>query len=229
MLKRRKLPSVTDNIAKRKQLRVLQGFRWPEIKEKPDAAEAVIAVRTLLKYIGEDPDRPGLLDTPLRVIKAWKHDWGLGYDTAFVKNQTTSIFRGQFDDGAENYNQMIAVRKIRFTSHCEHHMAEFSGTVDIAYIPRRKGSVLGLSKLVRIVELYSKRLQIQERLTNQIADFLDNNLKPSGVGVIVRATHSCMCSRGVHQYEPIAVTSALRGEMMTEPEVRAEFLQLVRQ
>lgn len=224
---------------KRKQLRTLQGFtpgkagkvaiQWPKITKAPDAAEAIIAVRTLLAYIGEDPDREGLKGTPLRVIKAWRNDWGLGYNTTYIKNQTGSIMRGQFADGAENYNQMIAVRKIRFTSHCEHHMAQFTGTVDIAYIPRKKGPVVGLSKLVRIVDLFSKRLQIQERLTNQIADFLDNNLKPDAIGVIIKATHSCMCSRGVHQYEPIAVTSALRGDMLNQSEVRAEFLALVRQ
>lgn len=202
-------------------------LRWPKIEKKPTAAEAVIAIRTLIKYIGDDPDRSGLLNTPLRVIKAWKNDWGLGYDPFYVRNQTKSILGGQFDDEAESYNAMICVRKINFDSFCEHHMAIFSGTVDIAYIPTPDGKILGLSKLVRVVNIFSKRLQIQERLTTQIADFIEEKCNPIGVGVIVRAKHSCMCSRGVKQHETEAVTSALRGEIYSEPEVRDEFLRLV--
>lgn len=196
-------------------------------RKTPSYSQALEAVSTLIRWIGDDPARQGLIGTPDRVLRAWKDDWGIGYSEEYKEVQKESILRGQFNDGSENYNQMIAVRKIRFTSHCEHHMAQFSGTVDIAYIPRKKGPVVGLSKPVRIVDLFSRRLQIQERLTNQIADFLNDNLKPDGVGVIIRATHSCMCSRGVRQYETEAITSALRGEMLSEPEVRDEFLRLV--
>ena len=213
-------------IGRKRQLKQKQ-LRWPKIEKKPTAAEAVIAIRTLIKYIGDDPDRSGLLNTPLRVIKAWKNDWGLGYDPFYVRNQTKSILGGQFDDEAESYNAMICVRKINFDSFCEHHMAIFSGTVDIAYIPTPDGKILGLSKLVRVVNIFSKRLQIQERLTTQIADFIEEKCNPIGVGVIVRAKHSCMCSRGVKQHETEAVTSALRGEIYSEPEVRDEFLRLV--
>lgn len=200
-------------------------IRWPKIDKKPSAAEVVIAIRTLIKYIGDDPDRPGLVDTPLRVIKAWKNDWGLGYDHNFIRVQKKSILGGQFDDGAESYDTMICVRKIAFTSHCEHHLAEFGGLVDIAYIPKTK--ILGLSKLVRVVNMFSKRLQVQERLTTQIANFIEEHCDPIGVGVIVRAKHSCMCSRGVRQSDTEAVTSALRGEIYEKPEVRDEFLRLV--
>lgn len=189
--------------------------------------KAVQAIRTLLRYIGENPDREGLKDTPMRVLKAWRHDWGRGYDAAYKMEQTFSILNGRFKDGAQVKSQMITVKKIRFTSHCEHHMAPFSGTVDIAYIPKEKGPILGLSKLVRIVELFSKKLQVQERLTDEIADFINANLAPIGVGVLVKATHGCMISRGVKQFETVAVTSALRGEILDKPEVRDEFYRLV--
>lgn len=198
-------------------------------KRKPSRRQALEAVRCLISYIGEDVTRQGLVKTPERVIKAWEQDWGIGYNRKFIQAQTLSILGAKFDDGAENYNQMIAVRKIRFVSHCEHHMAEFTGTVDIAYIPAKSNAkILGLSKLVRVVDMFSRRLQVQERLTNQIADFVNIHCKPQGVGVLVRARHSCMCSRGVRQFETEAVTSALRGEMLTEPVVREEFLSLVK-
>lgn len=180
----------------------------------------------LIRFIGDDPDRPGLLSTPERVIRAWERDWGAGYHPDYIKSQTESILNGQFDDGAESCSTMVVVRHISFTSHCEHHLAPFYGTVDIAYIPGN-GRILGLSKLVRVVEIFSKRLQVQERLTSQVADFLNDKCKPVGVGVIIRATHGCMLSRGVRQSATEAVTSALRGEMMDKPEVRDEFLRLV--
>ena len=191
--------------------------------------KALEAVKTLIEFIGDDPNRPGLVDTPSRVVKAWEQDWGLGYNEDFLEKQVHSILNGQFEDGAEQASQLIAVKDIKFTSHCEHHLAEFSGVAHVAYIPGgEKKVILGLSKLVRIVDMYSKKLQVQERLTNQIADFLQDNCAPLGVGVMLKATHSCMCSRGVKQYQTVAVTSALRGEMLTDPAVRQEFLDLVR-
>lgn len=192
--------------------------------KKPSREDALEAVRTLISFIGDDPDREGLKKTPERVIKAWEEDWGLGYNQLYLTDRQNSIFLAQFEDGAEKYSEMVIVKDIRFVSHCEHHMAPFEGTIDIGYIPNKR--ILGLSKLVRIVELYSHRLQVQERLTNQIADFIEL-CKPIGVGVVVRATHGCMISRGVKQFETEAVTSALRGEMLTKPEVRDEFLRLV--
>ena len=201
---------------------------WPKFSERCITREdALAAVRVLLLWIGDDPNRKGLLDTPGRVIRAWEKDWGLGYNKEWLAEQEASILKAQFEDGAEQQDGMILVRKIPFTSCCEHHMALFTGTATVAYIPSKGGSILGLSKLVRIVNMFSRRLQVQERLTSQIADFLDEKCNPIGVGVVITATHSCMTSRGVRVHETDAVTSALRGEMLTKPEVRAEFLKLI--
>lgn len=200
----------------------------PLKSNKPTRNQALEAVRTLLAYIGEDITREGLLKTPERVIKAWEVDWARGYDKKYIQQQTLSILGAQFEDGAENYDTMILMKKIRFHSHCEHHLAPFSGTVDIAYIPSEQGRILGLSKLARVVNLFSRKLQVQERMTTQIADFIQIHCKPIGIGVVVKATHGCMCSRGVRQFDTEAVTSALRGEMLTEQAVRQEFLSLVR-
>jgi GTP cyclohydrolase I len=193
---------------------------------RPDRTEALAAVRTIIRYIGEDPDREGLQKTPDRVIRAWEHDWGIGYDQSFINAQRESILGGNFADGAERVSEMVAVNAIPFHSNCEHHMANFSGEVSVAYIP--DGRILGLSKFARIVDLFSKRLQVQERLTNDIADFIDENCSPIGVGVVIKATHTCICSRGVSKSGAWAVSSALRGEMLEKPEVRAEFFSLVR-
>lgn len=194
---------------------------------KPTREQAKEAVRTLIAYIGDNPERQGLLDTPERVVSAWEKDWGVGYNPEHLQQQEASIHKGTFEDGAEKYDQMILVRRIHFVSHCEHHLAIFAGTADVAYIPNEKGCIIGLSKIARAVEMFSRRLQVQERLTTQIADYINENLKPLGVGVVVRATHLCMSSRGVRQPEAETVTSALRGEMLDSPEVRGEFLHLV--
>lgn len=189
--------------------------------------EAENAIRTLIRAIGDDPDREGLRDTPRRVIDAWVHDWGEGYNSVAALHQVDSILNGQFTDGKQIYSQLITVKKIHFMSHCEHHLAEFTGTVDIGYIPSPDGRILGLSKLVRVVNIFSRRLQVQERLTDQIANFIDQGCRPLGVGVVIRAKHSCMISRGVRQSETEATTSALRGELLTEPEVRDEFYRVI--
>ena len=193
----------------------------------PSQQSAIEAVKTLISYIGDDPSREGLKKTPERFLKAWRGGGGGGYQPTYVLSQQKSILKGQFADGKEGYSEMIAVQKIVFTSHCEHHIAQFVGTADVAYIPAPGGRILGLSKLVRVVDMFSKRLQVQERLTAQIADFIEEHTKPLGVGVVVRAKHSCMCSRGVKQPDTLATTSALRGEMMRKHEVRDEFLRLV--
>ena len=239
-----KLPSRFDSVLPMSEVKKLfHGSKIPitSIKEiiadleqkqtiyRPSREEALQAVKTLITYIGDNPNRPGLEKTPERVIKAWEQDWGRGYSSSFIAEQTLSILGAEFDDGAENYNQMISVKNIKFTSHCEHHLAEFNGYADIAYIPsKEKAKILGLSKLARIVNMFSKRLQVQERLTNQIAEFLQIHCKPQGVGVVIKAKHSCMCSRGVRQDNPLAITSALRGDFLTDPAVRAEFLALTR-
>lgn len=171
----------------------------------------------LLQFVGEDASRGGLLETPARVAKAWKH-WTSGYSM-----DAASILK-VFEDGAENYNQMVLVKDIPIYSHCEHHLAAIIGTASIAYIPN--GKIVGLSKLSRLADMFARRLQVQERLTSQIADALVEHLQPLGVGVIVKARHLCMESRGVCQQGHHTVTSALRGVIESESQARGEFLRL---
>jgi GTP cyclohydrolase I len=174
-------------------------------------------VRELLRCIGEDPDREGLKETPKRYLKAWK-EWTSGY------NVDPATVLKSFEDGGESYDEMVMVKGIPFYSHCEHHLAPFFGSVTVAYIPNRR--IVGLSKLGRVVEIYARRLQVQERMTTQIADALWTHLKPRGVGVVVKARHLCMESRGLSKQGHETVTSALRGEFMEDPKVREEFLNL---
>lgn len=182
-----------------------------------ESAEA--AVSLLLKYIGEDPTRTGLIETPSRVAKAWL-DWTDGYG----KNPADVL--KTFEDGADGVDEMVLVKDIEIYSHCEHHMAPFFGTVHIAYIPN--GRIVGLSKLARLADIFAKRLQVQERLTNQIAEAIMEHLQPLGVGVVIQAKHFCMCSRGVNKQGSTTITSALRGAVKDKPEARAEFLAFVR-
>lgn len=174
-------------------------------------------VRRMLQFIGEDPSRGGLAETPERVAKAWAF-WCSGYD------KDPADLLKTFEDGAEGCDEMVVVRDIPFYTHCEHHMAPFFGTATIAYIP--DGRIVGLSKLSRLLDLYARRLQVQERLTAQVADALMEHLKPKGVGVVVKARHLCMESRGVCQQGHHTRTSALRGVFKDEPAVRGEFLAL---
>lgn len=176
-------------------------------------------IRQMLVRIGEDPQREGLVDTPRRVTEAWR-EWFSGYT-----QDPASIFR-TFKDGAEDCDEMIILDNIPVQSHCEHHLAPFIGTAVIGYIP--KGKIVGLSKIPRLVNIFAKRLQVQERLTNQIADSMMEHLKPRGVGVIIRAEHYCMSTRGVHTPGVFTTTSALRG-IFQDARARAEFLALGRQ
>lgn len=178
-------------------------------------------IRDLLESVvqGEDPDREGLRETPARVVKAWRH-WTSGYSANI--GEILKVF----EDGAENCDEMVMVRDIPIYSKCEHHLADIFGTCTIAYIP--DGRIVGLSKLSRVADAFARRLQVQERLTNQIADALEFHLKPKGVGVIVKARHMCMESRGICQQGHHTVTSALRGAIKTSSTSRAEFLQLAR-
>lgn len=173
-------------------------------------------VRGMLNVLEPNPDRSGIAETPERVAKAFEF-WTSGYDV-----DPRELLK-EFDDGGETYDEMVMVRDIPFYSMCEHHMATIFGDVTIAYIPN--GKIVGLSKLARVVDAYSRRLQVQERLTAQIADLLDETLKPKGVGVIIRARHMCMESRGVCKQGHHTVTSALRGRLK-DGEPRAEFLKL---
>lgn len=170
----------------------------------------------LLRYvIGENPNREGLSETPARVVKAWE-DWTAGY-----RVDIPSLFK-TFEDGSEGVDEMVLVRDIPIHSHCEHHLAPITGVAHIAYIP--DGRVVGLSKLSRVADAFARRLQVQERMTNQIADAIAEHLKPKGCGVIIEAAHGCMSSRGVC-HPGNTTTSALRG-VFKEGTARAEFLAL---
>lgn len=175
--------------------------------------------RRFLASIGEDPDRSGLVETPARVMKAWKH-WTSGY------GQEASDLLKTFEDGAEAYSELIVVRGIPVYSHCEHHLAPFFGTAVIGYVPN--GKIVGLSKLTRLVDCFSKRLQVQERLTSQIANALMTALEPKAVGVVVRCRHLCMESRGIRTPGEETITSAMLGELQPNLALRTEFLALAR-
>lgn len=173
----------------------------------------------LLQFIGEDPSRPGLVETPKRFLGAWA-EWTSGYRT-----DPKSVLK-TFEDGAERVDEMVVVRDIPVYSQCEHHLAPFFGVAHVAYIPN--GKIVGLSKLPRLVDVFAKRLQVQERLTNQVADALVEHLAPKGVGVVVECRHLCMESRGIRKVGSTTVTSAMRGALMSNPAARAELMSLVR-
>ena len=176
-------------------------------------------VQLILHAIGEDPDREGLRETPARVVKAWG-EWFDGY-----KIDPAEVLK-TFADGAELCgDELVVVEGIDVYSFCEHHMAPFFGKAWVAYIPDSR--VVGLSKLARLVDVFAHRLQVQERLTNQIANALDEHLQPKGVGVLLRCTHFCMCSRGVNKQGSTTTTSALRGAIREKPEARNEFMGIV--
>ncbi len=170
----------------------------------------------LFEVIGENP-REGLVETPARVVKAWR-EWTSGY------NVDIAALMKVFEDGANGYDEMVIVKDIPIYSKCEHHLADIFGTATIAYIPN--GKIVGLSKLSRVADAFARRLQVQERLTSQIADALQEHLQPKGVGVIIKARHMCMESRGTNQQGHHTVTSALRGVIKTDPTARAEFIAL---
>jgi GTP cyclohydrolase I len=187
--------------------------------KKPSREQAEEAVRTLIRWAGDDPAREGLLDTPKRVVKSYSELFS-GYD-----QKPEDILNRTFKE-VEGYDEMIMLRDIQFNSHCEHHMVPFTGLVHIAYIPTNK--VVGLSKLARLVDLYAKRLQIQEKFTAQIANTLDQVLKPRGVAVVVQATHMCMTMRGVQKPDGVMQTSQLTGLFRSDPRTRQEFFSMLR-
>lgn len=191
-------------------------FPWEVTDDGADESGNDIIVR-LLQLVGEDANREGLLETPARVVKAWRH-WCSGYGKDPAKLLKV------FGDGAERHDQMVTVKDIPIYSHCEHHLAPIFGTATISYIPN--GKIVGLSKLSRLADMFARRLQVQERLTDQIADALFEHLEAKGVGVVIKARHMCMESRGICQQGHHTVTTALRGAMKDEPDTRAEFLRL---
>lgn len=181
-------------------------------------AEAHHAVRDLLLHVGEDPDRPGLVETPSRVLRALKF-WTSGYD----KDPQTVL--KVFEDGAEGYDEMVFQGGIPFFSTCEHHMVSFFGMAHVGYIPN--GKIVGLSKLARLVEIYARRLTVQERITTQVADALFGYLNAKAAGVVLQARHLCMESRGIQKTGTITTTSALRGLFLEHADARAEFMGFV--
>ena len=183
---------------------------------RPSRAEAREALRTLLSWIGEDPDREGLLDTPDRVLRAYAEVFaGYQQDPAKILSRT-------FDEVAD-YRGPVVVRDIEVQSHCEHHMVPFQGVAHVAYLPDQR--VVGLSKLARLVDAFGRRLQIQERLTAQIAAAIDEELSPRGVAVVVACEHQCMAMRGVRKRGALTVTTELRGAFEHDPTLRAEILR----
>ena len=186
--------------------------------DRPTREEAEQAIRTLIRWAGDDPDREGLAGTPARVVRAYDEFFsGYGSDPVEVLSRT-------FEE-TEGYDEMVVLRDIRFESHCEHHMAPIIGRAHIAYLPRRR--VVGISKLARLLEIYSKRLQIQEKLTAQIANTIDEVLQPRGVAVVLDAAHQCMTTRGVHKPGASMVTSRMLGAFRTDPSTRREFLSII--
>ncbi len=192
-------------------------MREPDINS-PECRKAMDHVRSLLSFIGEDPDREGLLDTPKRVVKAMhEHFRGYNMDPAEALARTFSEVEG--------YDQMVLLTDLDIQSHCEHHMVPFVGKAHVAYIP--DGKVVGLSKLAKVVEIFSKRLQVQEKLTAQIAQAIQTHLNPLGVAVVIECRHFCMCYRGVHQPRAWTTTSKLTGIFLKNMATREEFLRLI--
>src|SRR5262249_25478024 len=196
-------------------VRALEPIQVLHRSGRPDRAEVEAAVRTIIRWSGDDPDRDGLIETPARVTRALEEAF-VGY-----AQDPTATLQKSFDE-IEGYDEMIVLRGIRFQSHCEHHMSPIVGRAWVAYVPDR--CVVGISKLARVVEAYSRRLQIQERLTAQIANTIDRVLKPRGVGVLIKASHHCMTTRGVHKPDTDLVTSRLLGCFRDSPQLRQEFL-----
>ena len=185
---------------------------------RPSRAEAEAAVRTLIRWAGDDPDREGLLATPARVVRAYE-EWFSGY------NDDPSEYLKRTFQETGGYDEVVVLRDIRFESFCEHHMAPIIGRVHIGYIPRNR--VVGISKLARLVEVYARRLQIQEKMTAEIAACLEAVLKPHGVAVVTEATHQCMTTRGVHKTGVSMVTSRMLGVFRDHAETRQEFLAAI--
>ncbi len=183
-------------------------------RTRPGRAEAEDAVRTLIRWAGDDPTREGLRSTPERVVRAYQ-EFFAGY-----AHDPTEILQRTFEE-VEGYDEMVVLRDIRFESHCEHHMAPIVGSAHVGYLPHHR--VVGISKLARVVETYARRLQIQEKMTAQIADAIDRALQPLGVAVIIESEHHCMTTRGVHKHGAIMVTSRMLGAFRDDVQLRREF------
>jgi GTP cyclohydrolase I len=190
----------------------------PEDTDRVTPADAEEAVRTLLRWAGEDPAREGLLDTPKRVVKAYR-DWFSGY------GQDPRDYLARTFEEVAGYDELIVLRDIEFESHCEHHMAPIIGKAHVGYLP--DGKVVGISKLARVVETYARRFQVQEKMTAQIADCINDVLQPRGVGVVIEGAHECMTTRGVHKRGVSMITSKMIGTFREDARTRAEFLRFI--
>ncbi len=186
--------------------------------DRPTREEAEAAVRTLLRWAGDDPDREGLVDTPARVVRSYEEFFS-GYDINPLD------FLGRTFSETEGYDEIIVLRDIQIESHCEHHMVPIVGKAHVGYLPKNR--VVGISKIARLVDAYAKRLQIQEKLTAQIANTMQDVLDPRGVAVVIEASHECMTTRGVHKPGAGMVTSRMLGAFRDDPATRREFLTMI--
>lgn len=187
-------------------------------QNRPSREEAEDAIRTLLRWAGDDPSREGLLDTPMRVVKAYE-DWFSGY-----REDPEDYLKRTFEE-VDGYDDMIVLKDIRFESHCEHHMAPIIGKVHVGYMPNNR--VVGISKLARVVDTYARRFQVQETMNAQIAGCIQRVLEPKGVAVVIEATHQCMTTRGVHKPGVTMVTSTVHGHFRTNSITRREFFHVI--
>src|SRR3954471_15366429 len=185
---------------------------------RPSRAEAEGALRTLILWAGDDPDREGMRETPARVVRAFE-DWFSGY-----AQDPEEYLRRTFEE-VDGYDEMVTLKDIRFESHCEHHLAPIIGHVHIGYLPNNK--VVGISKLARVVDTYARRFQVQEKMTAQIAHCIQTVLEPQGVAVVIEAAHQCMTTRGVHKTGVTMVTSSMLGDFRTNSDTRREFLNII--
>jgi GTP cyclohydrolase I len=196
-------------------IETLEKARREAVLRRPSREEAEQAVRTLIRWAGDDPEREGLIGTPERVARSYEEFYA-GYH-----DDPVQLLQRTFEE-VDGYDEMVVLRNIRFESHCEHHMVPIIGVAHVGYLPRHR--VVGISKLARIVEVYARRLQIQEKMTAQIANTIDEVLQPLGVGVVIRAAHQCMTTRGVHKPGVDMVTSRMLGTFRQDASTRREFL-----
>ena len=192
----------------------------PKPEARPTRAAAEAAVRVLLEWAGDDPKREGLRDTPARVVRAYE-DWFSGY-----ADDPVTFLQRTFEE-VDGYDEMVVLRDIRFESHCEHHLAPIIGRAHVGYLPDRK--VVGISKLARVVDAYARRLQVQEKMSAQIANCIQHILEPKGVAVVIEASHECMTTRGVHKTGVSMVTSMMLGAFREDSRTRREFLAMIHQ
>ena len=199
-------------------MKIVKDIQKQQATSKISDKEAEEAIKTILEWMGEDPNREGLLETPKRVVKAFKE-----YFKGYSENPNT-ILEKTFGD-VEGYDDMVIQKNISVQSHCEHHMVPIIGVAHVGYIPNNR--VVGISKLARLVDVFGKRLQTQETMTAQIADTINDVLQPKGVAVVIDASHGCMSTRGIHKTESSTITSRMLGAFRDNPETRGEFMNLI--